>query len=89
MAEHMLSTVDNPWNPFTHFDEWFAYDSLCQYDTLGFLARIVITSDDLSEYHQSQAIETAIEEIVRENVTGLYIKVTADTDVSSRFKAAS
>lgn len=86
MAEHMLSTVDNPFNPFTHFDEWYAFDTMKGYNSLGFLARIVVTSDELSEADQSLAIEDAIEEIVTENVFGIHIKVTEDTDVSARFK---
>ena len=75
MAEHMLTTVDNPFNPFTHFNEWYAYDEAAGYYTLSFLARIAKTSDQLSEADQSLAIEYAIDEIVRENVLGIYRKV--------------
>lgn len=82
MIEHMLTTVDNPWNPFTHFDEWYAYDEACGYHTTSFLARIVRTSDELSDADQSLAIEQAIDEIVEENVNGLYQKVTAVTKVA-------
>lgn len=74
-VEHMLSTIDNPYNPFTQYSEWFAYDRYCGYNTPAFLARVVKSSDSLSEPDQSDAIEQAIEEIVRENVLGLYIKV--------------
>lgn len=79
-VEYMLSTVDNPWNPFTHFDEWRAFDEAAGYHTSSFLARIVRSSDDLSEADQAIAIEQAMDEIVRENVLGLYRKV-ASTDV--------
>jgi len=74
-VKHMLSTVDNPFNPFTHFDEWFAYDRLLGYNTSSFLARITRLSDGLSEADEDLAIEQAIEEAVRENVTGMFIKV--------------
>lgn len=75
-VEHMLTTVDNPFNPHTHFDEWRVYDEqVLHYHTTSFLARIVRSSDDLSEADQHVAIEAAIEEIVRENVLGLYRKV--------------
>lgn len=77
MTEHMLSTVDNPFNPFTQFDEWYGYDEAAGYHTCAFLARIVKTSDDLSDADQSVAIEQAIDEIVSENVQGNYIKVEA------------
>jgi hypothetical protein len=73
--EHMLTTTDNPWNPFTHYDEWYAYDMEQGYDTPGFLARIVRFSLDLSDADQSLAIEQAIDEIVKENVLGIYKKI--------------
>ena len=75
MAEHMLTTVDNPYDPFTQFDEWYAFDVAAGYNTSAFLARIVKTSTELSEADQSLAIEEAIDEIVRENVSGVHRKV--------------
>lgn len=78
MAElHMLTTIDNPFNPFTEYDEWYATDERLGHHTTSFLARIVQTSDNLSEADQDAAIEQAIDEIVKENVNGLYRKVSA------------
>ena len=76
MADHMLTTIDNPFSPFTEFQAWYSFDLAHGYDTPGFLARIVNTSDGLSETDQAQAIELAIDEIVKENVNGVYKKVT-------------
>lgn len=72
---YMLTTVDNPYNPFTEFDDWYLFDNIHGYDTTSFLARIARTSDDLSDVDQELAIDQAIEEIVQENVLGLYRKV--------------
>jgi hypothetical protein len=83
MAEHMLTTVDNPYDPFTQFDEWYRYDLAAGYDSTGLLARIVVTSDSLSEGDQSLAIEQAIDEIVRENVSGVHRKVAQTTESSA------
>lgn len=77
MGDHMLTTVDNPFSPFTQFNEWLAFDTIKGYNTSGLLARIVVTSDELSDADQSVAIENAIEEIVRENVSGMHRMVTA------------
>lgn len=78
----MLTTVDNPYDPFTQFDEWFAFDRDHGYDTTSYLARIVRSSDELSEADQEEAIDNAIDEILEFNVLGIYIKV-ADSDGSS------
>ena len=82
MMEHMLTTLDNPFDPFTQFDEWYQYDMNMGYHTMSYLARIVVTSDDLSEADQSAAIEMAIDEIIQENILGIYRKVTSTTSVS-------
>lgn len=74
----MLTTVDNPWSPVTHYDEWFAWDANAGYHTPAFLARVTNTSSELSPGDQAQAVDWAIEEIVRENVNGLYRKVSTE-----------
>lgn len=76
MAEaHMLSTTDNPWNPWTEFDAWHTYDMQMGHHTLEYLSRIVVSSDELSMADQDEAIEFAIEEIVELNLNGLMIAV--------------
>ena len=75
MTVHMLTTIDNPYNPFTEFDAWYMYDLSHGYDSLGLLARVANTSDDLSDADQVDAIELAIQEIVEENVSGLHRSV--------------
>ena len=79
MREVALSTVDNPFDPFTQFDQWFQWDTQHGYDSLALLARVVVTSEELSEPDQSLAIEDGIDEIIRENVSGMHRKVQATT----------
>lgn len=74
----MLSTSDNPYNPFTQWDAWLAWDQAAGYHTSSYLARVVRSSDDLSEADQDLAITDAIDEIVQENVSGMYVKVFED-----------
>ena len=75
MSNYMLTTVDNPFNPFTQFDEWNAWDMWAGYHTLSFLARITVTSPELSDADQELAIDHAMDEIVRENVSGMWKKI--------------
>lgn len=72
MIESMLTTIDNPYDPFDNFDQWFAYDTRMGYYTLSLLARSVVMSDDLSEADQKVAINLAMNEIIKENVSGLH-----------------
>ena len=73
--EYMLTTVDNPYDPFTQWDEWFAWDQTAGYHTPGLLARVARLSDDLAEADVNRAIQQAIDEIVKENVLGVFKKV--------------
>jgi hypothetical protein len=73
--EYMLTTVDNPYDPFTQWDEWFAWDQNAGYHSPGLLARIARLSADLSEGDQHLAIQQAIDEIVEVNVLGVSRKV--------------
>lgn len=81
MIESMLTTVNNPYDPFDQYDEWYAFDSRMGYHTPSFLARVTVLSDETSEADQNLAIELAIDEIVRENVLGLYKKVSREVKV--------
>ena len=75
-TESMLTTLDNPFDPFTQFDDWYAWDERAGYHTTSILARIVQTSHELSDVDQDLAIERAIDECVKENVLGVFTKAT-------------
>ena len=74
-TSQLLSTSDNPWNPWTNFDEWHTYDMQAGHHTLAYLARIEVSSDELSQADQDLAYDLAVEEILRLNINGLYIGV--------------
>jgi hypothetical protein len=77
----VLSTSDNPYNPYTEFDQWNNWDVQSGYHTLAYLARITRTSHELSELDESQAIDIAIQEILDENITGMYIRVPMPSEL--------
>lgn len=64
MARTLITTTDNPFNPFTQYERWAAYDEKeCGYYTMSYLARIAALSPDLSETEMNQAIEDACDEV--------------------------
>ena len=74
----MLTTVDNPYDPFTQFADWYRFDVDKGYDSCGLLSRCCASSIDLSETENKIAIETAIDEIIKYNLSGVHIKVTRE-----------
>ena len=71
----MLTTFDNPFDPFTQFDSWFAFDVEKGYYSCSRLARIAKLSDELSEKEVDEEIERAIDEIIEYDFLNVYKKV--------------
>ena len=74
----MLTTIDNPWSPFTHFEEWLAYDHEMGYDTVCYLDRVANASEELSDNDYDAAILEAMKEICELNVLGIYKLIHKD-----------
>jgi hypothetical protein len=85
----MVTTTDNPFDPFDDFDRWFAFDTAAGYHTCSYLAAQTTSSPHLSEADQRQAIEIAVDEIVELNVLGIYKKVTREITTSSSFSGTN
>ena len=75
MKKVMLTTIDNPYNPFDEFDKWFLYDVEKGYNSCGYLARIARTSEQFSDLENDEEIERAIDEIIQYDFRNIYVKV--------------
>ena len=82
--QFMLTTTDNPFDPFVQFDEWLAFDEQQGYYSCAYLARVATSSDELSDQEQTVLIEDAIDEIVKYNLSGRHIKVEKGKFVTGR-----
>ena len=60
-----VTTTDNPYNPITQFDEWFAFDSGKGYGTCNYLDRVSFTNDSMTSDEYDEEIERAIDEIIK------------------------
>ena len=76
MIVSMLTTTDNPYDPFDQFDDWYAFDERHGYCTCGYINRFSNSSSDLSPKDQIFATNQAIDEILKFNVLGIYKKVS-------------
>lgn len=71
----MLTTFDNPYNPFDEFTSWFMFDEEKGYHSCAYLGRIAKTSEQLSDEENAQEIERAIDEIIKYDFQNFYKKV--------------
>jgi hypothetical protein len=71
----MATTIDNPNNPFTNYDAWYAHDHKYGHNTGELVAYFNEASsamdDDMYEYETNLAINRLLEF----NPTGLYMKL--------------
>ena len=74
MSQAMLTTVDNPYNPHTNFNAWYAWDTAHGYHTCEYFARICKVSDALSDTEYEEAVDEAIDEILDFDLAGIYTK---------------
>ena len=84
MIECMLTTVDNPYDPFDQYDDWLRFDLEAGYSTNSYLARIAMLSESLSDKETSDEIERAIDEIIKYDFRNIYRKVKKDVKEDDR-----
>lgn len=73
--ECRLTTLDNPYDPFTEFESWYLFDVVKGYNTCQYLGRISKTTPSMTEEEEALEIERAIDEIIDNDFRGIYKKV--------------
>ena len=81
-TEVMLTTFDNPFDPFDEFVSWFMFDVEKGYYTCSKLARIARYSEDFSTIEDKRETERAIDEIIDNDFLNIYKKVTRKVENS-------
>ncbi len=76
----MITTSDNPYDPFTQFTDWLNYDMTHSYNTCGLLARFYDEDSDASDEEKEIAKEDAIDRIIKNDFQNLYIKVVKEVE---------
>ena len=82
----MLTTIDNPFDPFEQFTSWLLFDKEKGYDSSERLMRIANISDDMTQKEVDEEIERAIDEIIKYDFMNIYVKVKKElkqTDTES------
>ena len=82
----MLTTYDNPFNPFEQFSSWFLFDVEKGYNTCSYLARIAKLSDEMSQQEEDEEVERAIDEIIKYDFMNIYKKVRKQDSTPSELK---
>jgi hypothetical protein len=79
-TEVMLTTFDNPYDPFDDFVSWWLFDIEKGYNTCGKIARIAKSSEQFSTIEDKKETERAIDEIIHYDFLNIYKTVTREVD---------
>ena len=71
----MLTTFDNPYDPFEQFTLWLMFDKEKGYNSCERLARIAKFSDDMTEKEIDEETERAIDEIIKYDFLNVFKKI--------------
>ena len=71
----MLTTIDNPFDPFEQFTSWLLFDNEKGYNCSGKVDRIANVTDDMSDEEEKAEIERAIDEIIKHDPFNIFKKV--------------
>lgn len=73
---YLLTTTDNPYNPFTQWLQWYYTDIRLGHDTPGLLARLATSSEVIDD----EATEAAMYDVVKYNFSGKHIMVRQEEE---------
>lgn len=80
-TEFMLTTIDNPFDYFEDFHNWFYFDISKGYYSCGLLARMANLTDDMTQKEKDAEIERAIDTIIALDFRDIYKKVQKTTEI--------
>lgn len=74
VKEFLITTIDNPYNPFSDYEDWLRFDEENGYNTQNYVARVLQVKDLDDSLSEDEKLDIALESILSIN-QGLYVKV--------------
>ena len=75
----MLTTKDNPYSPFDQFELWQLFDIEMGYKSCELLGRIIQLEDDMSDKEKEDAMDRAIDEIIKHDDLGIFCRANENS----------
>ena len=76
--QYMLTTLDNPYNPFVDFSSWYMFDCEQEHNTSSRLARIANIDSEMTQKERDEEIDRAMNFIVAYDLEGIFVKATEE-----------
>lgn len=75
----MLTTFDNPYDPFEQFTQWFLFDVEHEYNSCALVGQFARTSEQFTDEENEIEKERAIDEIIKYDFRNVYKKISPKT----------
>ena len=75
---YWVTSIDNEYNPFTHFYEWFDRDRQLGYNTCEWIAHETVTSTQLDDDVINADVDFGVDCFLALNPFGMHYKVYKD-----------
>lgn len=75
---YMLTTFDNPYNPFVDFTSWYMFDCENNHNTSSRLARIINIDNEMTQKEVEEERNRAIDLMLKYDFIGEYFKGTEE-----------
>lgn len=72
---YLLTTFDNPYDPFEQNALWLLFDKEQGYNTLEYLARIIKLSPEMTQKEEDEAYDLAVDTIIANDFLNIYKRV--------------
>ena len=76
--QYMLTTLDNPFNPFVDFSSWYMFDCEKDHNTSSRLARIANVDSEMTQKERDEELDRAMNLIVKYDLEDIYVKGTEE-----------
>ena len=79
--EVMLTTIDNPYNPFVDYTQWMMFDKEMGYDTSERLMRVAqqYMFEGMSQVEQDKAVDKAMDDLIEIDILNVFVKGTEES----------
>jgi len=78
--EVAITTIDNPFDPFTQSDDWLYFDMQKGYYSNNKVARLTEVTSDMTTKEEDEAIEKAIDRLIEIDPLKMFKKVVKEVD---------
>lgn len=73
-----ITTIDNPFDPFKDFNDWFQFDIEKGYYSCSKIARIAENIENAEEKQEDELLEEAIDRLIEIDPLDLYRKLVKE-----------